>query len=100
MEEASYLCDRLLVIDGGNILVQGALEELVEQYVGAEVVELRAAQPEKVPWWSRCVTKGWKWKTGAIPLWYISKMARGYRTTWTWAATGTSDAPATWKISS
>jgi lipooligosaccharide transport system ATP-binding protein len=49
MEEASYLCDRLLVIDGGNILVQGALEELVEQYVGAEVVELRAPQPEKVP---------------------------------------------------
>jgi lipooligosaccharide transport system ATP-binding protein len=48
MEEASYLCDRLLVMDSGNILVQGTPDELVERHVGAQVVEVRALQLEKV----------------------------------------------------
>ena len=43
MEEASYLCDRLIVMDGGNILVEGTPMQLVQQYVGPEVIEVRAS---------------------------------------------------------
>ena len=40
MEEATRLCDRLVVMDGGRILAQGSPEELVRKYVGAQVVEV------------------------------------------------------------
>jgi lipooligosaccharide transport system ATP-binding protein len=39
MEEASQLCDRVIVMDGGTILVEGAPAELVEHEVGRTVVE-------------------------------------------------------------
>jgi lipooligosaccharide transport system ATP-binding protein len=47
MEEAAYLCDRLVVIDNGNILVEGTPSRLVETYVGAEVTEVRVSPQEK-----------------------------------------------------
>jgi lipooligosaccharide transport system ATP-binding protein len=39
MEEASQLCDRVIVMDGGRILLEGAPMELVEREVGRTVVE-------------------------------------------------------------
>src|SRR5712672_635302 len=39
MEEASQLCDRVIVMDGGRILVEGAPLTLVEREVGQTVVE-------------------------------------------------------------
>jgi lipooligosaccharide transport system ATP-binding protein len=39
MEEASQLCDRVVVMDGGKILLEGAPLELVEREVGRTVVE-------------------------------------------------------------
>jgi lipooligosaccharide transport system ATP-binding protein len=39
MEEAAQLCDRVVVMDGGKILLQGAPLELVEREVGRTVVE-------------------------------------------------------------
>ena len=39
MEEAAYLCDRLVVMDGGRILVEGSPRELVRGNVGDQVVE-------------------------------------------------------------
>ena len=39
MEEASQLCDRVIVMDGGSILLEGAPQELVEREVGLMVVE-------------------------------------------------------------
>lgn len=39
MEEASMLCDRVIVMDGGAILLEGAPQDLVEREVGPTVVE-------------------------------------------------------------
>lgn len=40
MEEASRLCDRLIIMDQGRIVVTGKPADLIEQYVGKEVIEL------------------------------------------------------------
>lgn len=46
MEEAAQLCDRVVLMDGGKILLEGAPAKLVENEVGAEVVELWNVPPE------------------------------------------------------
>ncbi|MFH1559798.1 MAG: ABC transporter ATP-binding protein [Chloroflexota bacterium] len=40
MEEATRLCDRLVIMDQGRILAQGAPGDLVRRYVGDRVVEV------------------------------------------------------------
>ena len=40
MEEASRLCDRLIILDGGRLLVEGKPAELVRQHVGRHVIEV------------------------------------------------------------
>jgi lipooligosaccharide transport system ATP-binding protein len=40
MEEASRLCDRLIIMDHGRILVQGKPLELIRQYAGHSVIEV------------------------------------------------------------
>ncbi|HKX11796.1 MAG TPA: ATP-binding cassette domain-containing protein [bacterium] len=42
MEEASRLCDRLVIMDHGRILTEGEPPALIEKYVGREVLEIRA----------------------------------------------------------
>ncbi|KQC03373.1 MAG: ABC transporter [Methanoculleus sp. SDB] len=39
LEEAERLCDNLLIMDGGSILVEGAPETLVKEHAGTEIVE-------------------------------------------------------------
>jgi lipooligosaccharide transport system ATP-binding protein len=51
MEEASQLCDRLLFIDGGRILMEGSPAELVAREVGREVMECWNYGPD-VPAWA------------------------------------------------
>ncbi len=46
MDEAAYLCDRLVIMNQGKILTEGKPEELVQKYVGEEVVELKGIQTE------------------------------------------------------
>jgi lipooligosaccharide transport system ATP-binding protein len=41
MDEAEQLCDRLVVMDGGRIVAEGAPRALIEQHSTREVVELR-----------------------------------------------------------
>ncbi len=41
MEEASRLCDRLVVMDHGKILTEGSPQELVKRHVGREILEIR-----------------------------------------------------------
>lgn len=43
MDEAAQLCDRLVIMDRGRVVRAGAPAALVEQEVGREVLELRAA---------------------------------------------------------
>jgi lipooligosaccharide transport system ATP-binding protein len=40
MDEASQLCDRVILMDGGKILLQGSPSSLIEQEVGREVLEM------------------------------------------------------------
>jgi lipooligosaccharide transport system ATP-binding protein len=45
MDEAATLCDRLVIMDGGRILVEGSPRELVAEHIGADVIEV--AKPEE-----------------------------------------------------
>ncbi|MEM2227142.1 MAG: ABC transporter ATP-binding protein [Candidatus Bathyarchaeia archaeon] len=40
MEEASRLCDRLVIMDLGRIIAEGSPRDLIERHVGEEVVEV------------------------------------------------------------
>ncbi len=42
MEEAEYLCDRIAIVDHGQILALGTPADLVRQHIGNEVVEFDA----------------------------------------------------------
>jgi lipooligosaccharide transport system ATP-binding protein len=42
MDEAQRLCDRLLIMDQGRILVEGTPQDLIRQHVGATVIEVVA----------------------------------------------------------
>jgi lipooligosaccharide transport system ATP-binding protein len=44
LEEASQLCDYLLIIDEGKILEEGTPEELVKKHVGKQVLQLEPAK--------------------------------------------------------
>ena len=43
MDEAEQLCDRLVVMDRGRIVAEGAPQELIRRYASREVVEVRFA---------------------------------------------------------
>ena len=45
MEEAEYLCDRIIILHQGNILVQGTLKELVQKNDQGEIIEIGFARP-------------------------------------------------------
>jgi lipooligosaccharide transport system ATP-binding protein len=40
MEEAYRLCDRLVIMDHGEILVDGSPEDLIERYAGKNIIEV------------------------------------------------------------
>jgi len=44
MEEAARLCDRLVILDHGRVLVEGTPEALVREHVGRYVIEVRAPE--------------------------------------------------------
>ncbi len=46
LEEAARLCARLVIMDHGRILVEGAPRELVREHVGSGVVEVPEPTPE------------------------------------------------------
>ena len=41
MDEAEQLCDRLVVVDKGKIMAEGAPAALIKQYSTREVLEVR-----------------------------------------------------------
>lgn len=47
MEEAAHLCDRLVIMHEGRILVEGTPAELVARHVGERVVELHLPAEER-----------------------------------------------------
>lgn len=46
MEEAAQLCDRLVIMDHGKILVEGVPGELIETHVGSSIIEISGADRE------------------------------------------------------
>jgi len=46
MDEATRLCDRLIIMDHGKILVEGTPTELIQEYAGDHVVEIVNPDPE------------------------------------------------------
>jgi lipooligosaccharide transport system ATP-binding protein len=44
LDEAARLCDRLVIMDNGNILVEGSPAELVKEYVGNEIVDVEKTE--------------------------------------------------------
>ncbi len=42
LDEAERLCDRLVIMDHGRILVEGTPEELVRRYAGSDIIEAGA----------------------------------------------------------
>jgi lipooligosaccharide transport system ATP-binding protein len=40
MEEASRLCDRLIIMDHGRILIEGTPADLIRQHAGRDVIEV------------------------------------------------------------
>ena len=49
MEEASRLCDRIAIMDHGQLLVCDTLEKLEELIPGGTTLELRVSLPERIP---------------------------------------------------
>ncbi len=49
MEEATRLCDRLVVMDGGRIVERGAPRELIRRHAGEQVLEFRWPAAEEQP---------------------------------------------------
>lgn len=45
MEEASYLCERIIIIDKGKVLAQGTLEGLLAEYRNGEVITFAVDKP-------------------------------------------------------
>ena len=39
MEEASYLCDRIVIMDSGKVLARGTLEALLSDHMAGEIIE-------------------------------------------------------------
>jgi len=46
MEEAARLCDRLVIMDHGRILVEGAPADLIAEHAGRQVMEIEDPAPE------------------------------------------------------
>jgi len=45
MEEAARLCDRLVIVDHGKVLIEGRPQQLVEREIGSNVLEI--AEPDQ-----------------------------------------------------
>jgi lipooligosaccharide transport system ATP-binding protein len=44
LDEAARLCDRLVIMDNGKILIEGSPADLVKQQVGSEIVEVDTSE--------------------------------------------------------
>jgi lipooligosaccharide transport system ATP-binding protein len=47
MDEAEQLCDRLAIMDQGQIVENGPPQILVQRHIGREVLEIRVSEKEK-----------------------------------------------------
>jgi lipooligosaccharide transport system ATP-binding protein len=50
MDEAARLCDRLIIMDRGKLLVEGSPRELVERFAGRHVIEVAEPREDLRAW--------------------------------------------------
>ena len=72
MDEAQILCDRLVIMDYGKILVNGPPAELVQNHVSKEVVEVWGYRPELV---EHARGSGWTFETDTDRLFIYTDAA-------------------------
>ncbi len=72
MDEAQILCDRLVIMDYGKILVNGPPAELVKAHVRKEVVEVWGYRPELV---DHAREEGWTFETDTDRLFIYTDAA-------------------------
>ena len=70
MDEAAHLCDRLVVIDQGNVLVEGVPRDLVHEHVGDHVVELRINPVHMAGVVQRLTDEGHEFEYGGDSLYF------------------------------
>lgn len=46
MEEAETLCDRIIIMNNGNVVAEGCPQELIETHIGREVIEFEVGAKE------------------------------------------------------
>lgn len=73
MEEASYLCDRVAIMDKGRILIEGEPGDLIRQEVGNKCVELVAGKPQLKETVERLKETGAEYKAIGETLYIFSK---------------------------
>ncbi len=61
MEEAEVLCDRLVIMDRGQILCEGHPKDLIEEHIGREVVEFEVA-PEDLNYFVKKVRDQYRYQ--------------------------------------
>lgn len=63
MEEVETLCDDVAIIDHGKVIVQGSLDQLIDEYaIKAVYVELeKSAEPPKLPQATKTYAQGRGW---------------------------------------
>ena len=49
MDEAAHLCDRIVIIDNGHIIEEGAPDALIEKHAGKEVIEIQLGDLDAAP---------------------------------------------------
>jgi lipooligosaccharide transport system ATP-binding protein len=63
MDEASFLCDRLAVMNEGRIVALGTPPELIAKHGGSQVIEVRVRSAERKAWvLSRMSERGLQWQ--------------------------------------
>lgn len=50
MDEAAHLCDSLVIMDHGKIIVEGTPKALIKKYIGASVIEIASNSKEAEPY--------------------------------------------------
>ena len=79
MDEAAHLCDRLVVIDQGNVLVEGAPRSLVHEHVGDQVVELRVNPIHMAGVVQSLTSEGMEFEYGGDSLYFYGDNGAGLR---------------------
>ena len=77
MDEAAHLCDRLVVIDLGNILVEGTPRQLISEHVGDQVVELRVNPAHMTGIVQQLTDEGVKFEYGGDSLYFYGDNGAG-----------------------